>query len=128
MAVKLPTLNPGGPLNNKRAYWDFGKYVHERLQEGSRLKDVTTELEEQAKKYNMRYPNESLLSRLKTAYKTYVLEFGIPLEELEHVSAYDMWKAHKLKYARNRKEARELIARLKGGESFRSIQKSRGDL
>lgn len=101
--------------SDRKLYWDYAKYLSEQTDEGRTLTSVAEELS----------INLQLASKLRKAYKLYVLEYGIAKNRLERLSIYDLHDAHgrTLQLVKDKKSAENLISLLQSGRDFNDIRR-----
>ena len=113
--------------SDKRAYWEFGKFLSEHTDSGLTVKDALTELAGELEGTGWKAPDKGIASKLKKAYKIYIEKYGMSLDELAELSALNLYEAYtELGMAQNKKEAVELIGRLNAGEKFNKIRNGEG--
>ena len=116
------------PGSDKKRYWQFGEQLSQRARRGEIIRDVLRELNDEYEGTNFRPVDESIASKLKRAYETYIEKFDFSVDELEDISALDLNQAYGklrgIQIVNNRQDAEKLIDRLKAGETFNQIRKS----
>lgn len=125
----------GRPMSNKRAYYEFGKFLSERAASGT-VDDALQELEKKLEGTSLMAPKKSQASKLRKTYELYVRDFGFSIDRLEKISAFDLYRACTGKDKREGKgedkivhtkaDAEALINRLNSGENFTRICKEYG--
>lgn len=110
------------PMNEKRSYYEFGKFISERAKSGT-VRDALNDLAEALKGTSLSAPSEGTASKLRKVYELYVERYGFSMDELEEVSALDLFRAQSnaFEMVNNKADAQKLVKRLKAGEKFRHI-------
>ena len=114
----------GRPISDKRAYYEFGKYISERAA-FSKVDDTLKELGKELEGTSFPVPQKSQASKLRKTYELYVKTFGFPIDRLENISALDLYRAQTPAYdiVKTQEDAEVLINRLNSGEDFNHICK-----
>lgn len=101
--------------NSSKSYWDHAEYITRETQQGRTLTSVAEEL-------SISLQNAS---KYRTAYKRYVLEYGIDIKILERMSIYDLHDAHgkALQLVKDKESAEHLVNLLRNGRDFNDIRK-----
>ena len=113
--------------SQKRAYWEFGKYISESSNAGLSVREILRRLEEELEGTELRAPHEGTASKLRKAYEIYVQTYGFDIEDLEDISALNLWQAYtELKITQTQQDASALVNRLNAGEKFNKIRAEEG--
>ena len=110
-------------MNEKRSYYEFGKFISEKAKSGT-VRDALKDLGEELKGTPLSTPSEGTASKLRKVYELYVKRYGFSMDELEEVAALDLYQAQSPLFGmvNSKADAQELIARLKAGEKFKHIR------
>lgn len=110
-------------MNEKRSYYEFGKFIGERAKLGT-VRDALKDLEKELEGTSLSAPSEGTASKLRKVYELYIGQYGFSMDELEEVAALNLYRAQSNDFGmvNNEAEARSLVARLKDGETFNNIR------